>query len=333
MSTVAFAVTSPRGAHQKAEPRDRMVVFWGGTGQETRMTPALLRPLVERALQEDLSTGGDLTTEAVIDATTRATATAVARHDVVVCGGDVLALAFQLVDPTVGVEVRVADGERAATGTVIWRIDGAARSLLSAERVALNFVQRMMGTATESRRYVDALTPGSRTRIADTRKTTPGLRLLERYAVRTGGAHNHRDNLATAVMIKDNHIVASGGSIAACIERARARVPHTARIEVEVDTLEQLDEALAAGADIVLLDNMSNETVAEAIRRADAAGPTGRGRPLLEASGGITLERVSALSALATASGPPGVDVISVGALTHSAAAADVSLDFAFSAG
>jgi nicotinate-nucleotide pyrophosphorylase (carboxylating) len=183
------------------------------------------------------------------------------------------------------------------------------------ERVAMNLVQRMCGVATQARTYADAVPAGCTTRITDTRKTTPGLRALERYAVRVGGAHNHRDDLGAAVLIKDNHVAACGG-VRPAIERARAAAPHTAKIECEVDTLEQLDEALAAGADIVLLDNMSTATVLEAVKRARA-----RGKALLEASGGITLARVAELSRA-------GVDAISVGALTHSVQAADVGLDF-----
>jgi len=183
------------------------------------------------------------------------------------------------------------------------------------ERVALNFVQRMTGIATMARAYVDAIPADAqgRTRIVDTRKTTPGLRALERYAVRVGGAHNHRDNLGSAILIKDNHIAACGG-VREAITRARARAPHTSRVECEVDSLDQLDEALDAGADIVLLDNMGDETVGEAVRRA-------RGKAITEASGGVTLARIPALARL-------GVDVISVGALTHSVKAADIGLDF-----
>jgi nicotinate-nucleotide pyrophosphorylase (carboxylating) len=181
------------------------------------------------------------------------------------------------------------------------------------ERVALNFVQRMSGTATLARSFVDALPAGTSTRITDTRKTTPGLRALERYAVRVGGARNHRDSLGAAVLIKDNHIAASG-SIHEAIRRARAHAPHTSKIECEVDSLAQLDEALAAGADIVLLDNMDTATVTEAVRRA-------KGKALTEASGGITIARVAELARA-------GVDAISVGALTHSAPAADIGLDF-----
>jgi nicotinate-nucleotide pyrophosphorylase (carboxylating) len=240
---------------------------------------------------------------------------AVARHAMVVCGGEVFARAFERLDPTAEIVVHHPDGAEVAKGAVLWTVRGPARSLLSAERVALNYSQRMCGIATVARSYVRELTPGSTTRVTDTRKTTPGLRLIERYAVRTGGAHNHRDNLGSAVMIKDNHIVAAG-SISAAVARARARTPHTGRIEVEVTTLAQLDEAIAAAADIIMLDNMDDEQVKAAIERCARERP----RPILEASGGITLERVRRLSAL-------GIDVISVGALTHSAKAADISLE------
>ncbi len=275
----------------------------------------LVDPIVRRALEEDLA-GGDLTVESCIPEEATATAVALAKSPLVVCGYDVFRRVFELVDPTVKVEALVPEGAKAGDREPLWAVSGSARSLLVAERTALNFVQRMSGTATLARRCVDAITPGAVTRIADTRKTTPGLRLLERYAVRTGGAHNHRDQLGSAVLIKDNHIVAVG-SITAAIERARARAPHTSRIEIEVDTLEGLDEAVQAGADIVLLDNFEDARVREAVARVKDRKP----RPLLEASGGITLERIAALSAA-------GVDVISIGALTHSAPAADISLDF-----
>jgi nicotinate-nucleotide pyrophosphorylase (carboxylating) len=205
------------------------------------------------------------------------------------------------------------DGDRLTRGDVAARIRGRAASLLSGERVALNFAQRMSGTATLARAYVDALPAGSRTRIADTRKTTPGLRALERYAVRCGGAHNHREDLSAAVLIKDNHIAAAGG-VGIAIRRARAHAPHTSRIECEVDTMAQLDEALAAGADIVLLDNFDDATLAEAVRIV-------AGRAIVEVSGGVTLERIPRIAAT-------GVDVISAGALTHSAPAVDLGLDW-----
>ncbi|HZO14023.1 MAG TPA: carboxylating nicotinate-nucleotide diphosphorylase [Polyangiaceae bacterium] len=269
--------------------------------------------LVDRALHEDLASG-DLTSECCVPSRAMARAQAVARHPLVVCGGPLFARVFQRVDGDTRVDLKQPDG--AWVEGVLWEVSGRARSLLSAERVALNFVQRLSGIASMARRYVGALAPNSKTRITDTRKTTPGLRLLERYAVRVGGAHNHRDNLGSAVMIKDNHIVAAG-SIRAAVESGRARAPHTSRIEVEVTTLAELDEAIAAGADIILLDNMDTPTVKQAVARVASLVP----RPMLEASGGITLERVRELS-------EAGVDVISVGALTHSAPAADIGLDF-----
>jgi nicotinate-nucleotide pyrophosphorylase (carboxylating) len=244
-----------------------------------------------------------------------AVAHAVAREELVVCGGAVFARVFEGVDPATKVEARAAEGARAARGATLWTVRGRARSLLMAERVALNFAQRMTGVATATRTYVDAIPAALRdkTRIIDTRKTTPGLRVLERYAVRVGGGKNHRDHLGSAVLIKDNHVAACGG-VRRAIERARAHATHTCRIECEVDTLEQLDEALAAGADIVLLDNMDTPTVSEAVRRT-------KGRAILEASGGITPARVTELA-------NAGVDAISVGALTHSPRAADIGLDF-----
>jgi nicotinate-nucleotide pyrophosphorylase (carboxylating) len=280
------------------------------------MTPELPLVVVDRvittALEEDLASG-DLTTEACIDPTALAVAHAVARRPMVACGGAVFARVFTRVDPALVVDASVEEGARVEAGARLWTVRGRARSILMSERVALNLVQRMCGIATQARAYTDAVPAGCATRITDTRKTTPGLRALERYAVRAGGAHNHRDDLGAAVLIKDNHVAACGG-VRAAIERARSAAPHTAKIECEVDTLEQLDEALAAGADIVLLDNMATATVLEAVRRA-------RGKALLEASGGITLARVTELARA-------GVDAISVGALTHSVQAADVGLDF-----
>ncbi len=273
---------------------------------------SMVDAIVIRALEEDLGTG-DVTTEACVPEDRMAVANGVARKEIVACGMPVAARVFSAVDPSVRFTPKVEEGAKVGPGTVLFTVEGRARSLLSAERVALNLLQRMSGVATMTRRYVDALPSGSKTRITDTRKTTPGLRLLERYAVRRGGGHNHRNDLGSAVLIKDNHIVAAGG-VRAAIERARERAPHTSKIECEVDTLEQLDEALEAGADIVLLDNMDTPTVEEAVRRT-------RGRAILEASGGITLERVAELARA-------GVDAISVGALTHSVPAADIGLDF-----
>jgi nicotinate-nucleotide pyrophosphorylase (carboxylating) len=200
-----------------------------------------------------------------------------------------------------------------AKGATLWTLEGSTRSILAAERTALNLVQRMGGIATTTRRYVDALAPGAKTRITDTRKTMPGLRALDRWAVRCGGGFNHRDNLGSGVLIKDNHVVACGG-VGAAVRACKLHAPHTVRIECEVDRLDQIDEAIVAGADALLLDNMANETVAEALRLV-------AGRAFVEVSGGITLERGKSLSAL-------GVDAISVGALTHSVRAIDIGLDF-----
>lgn len=275
--------------------------------------PALLVDrAVEIALEEDLASG-DLTTEACIDADARAVAHAVARQAMIACGGRVFARVFGRVDPALSVESHADDGVAVKPGTRLWTVRGRARSILMGERVALNFVQRMSGIATTARAYAEAVPAGCRTRITDIRKTTPGLRALERYAVRVGGAYNHRDDLGAAVLIKDNHVAACGG-VRVAIERARASAPHTAKIECEVDSLDQLDEALSARADIVLLDNMTTPTVAEAVKRV-------AGRALVEASGGITLARVAELA-------HAGVDAISVGALTHSVPAADIGVDF-----
>ena len=275
----------------------------------------LVDAIIAHALAEDLS-AGDITSEACVDANAAAVAHAVARTAMVACGSDVFFRVFQKVDESLRVTTHVADGAHVSAGTRLWSVSGAARSVLSGERVALNLTQRMTGIATMTARYVGALAEGTKTRITDTRKTTPGLRVLERYAVRKGGGYNHRDHLGAAVLIKDNHIVACGGAGAA-VSRAKAHATHTCRIECEIDRLEQLEEVIAAGADIVLLDNMSTELVKEAVSVA-------AGRVLLEASGGITFERVRELSLA-------GVDAISVGALTHSAPAADIGLDFASS--
>jgi nicotinate-nucleotide pyrophosphorylase (carboxylating) len=276
------------------------------------LSPVALDRIIDVALEEDLSSG-DLTTEACVAPEARAVAHAVARKPLVTCGGPLFVRVFMRMDPSLAVEAHIAEGVRAERGGRLWTVSGRARSILMAERVALNLVQRMCGVATMARAYVDAVPAGCRVRITDTRKTTPGLRALERYSVRVGGAHNHRDNLGAGVLIKDNHVVACGG-VRAAIEKARAAAPHTVKIACEVDSFDQLDEAIAARADIVLLDNMPTAAIAEAVKRT-------RGRALLEASGGVTLDRVAELVRA-------GVDVISVGALTHSAPAADVGLDF-----
>jgi nicotinate-nucleotide pyrophosphorylase (carboxylating) len=204
------------------------------------------------------------------------------------------------------------DGKRAAIGDVLAWVEGSAASILSAERVALNFVQRMSAVATRTRELVDALPDGARTRITDTRKTTPGLRALERHAVRSGGGHNHREDLAAAVLIKDNHVAACGG-VRQAVERARTQAPHTSRICCEVDRIDQIEEALAGGAECLLLDNFNDERVAQAVSQI-------AGRALVEVSGNVGLARIATLARL-------GVDVISVGAITHSAGSVDIGLD------
>jgi len=272
---------------------------------------ARLDDLLDRALAEDLP-GEDLTSVVTVDASVRARAVAVARSELVVCGGAVFARVFERIDPSARASTKVADGSRAKPGDALWTVEGPARALLAGERTALNLVQRMSGVATLARAFVGAVPEECSAIITDTRKTTPGLRLLERYAVRTGGAHNHRNDLSSAILIKDNHIVAARG-IERAIERARALAPHTSRIEVEVQNLEELERALDARADVILLDNFDLELLKEAVRRA-------KGRALLEASGGVTRETIADIA-------KTGVDVISVGALTHSAPAADIALD------
>jgi nicotinate-nucleotide pyrophosphorylase (carboxylating) len=272
--------------------------------------------IVDLALAEDIGTG-DVTSLATAPPTTSADGTVLAKADGVISGIDVAGFVFGRVDAAIAFEPLVADGQRVDAFTPLARVSGPARPLLTAERTALNLLQRLSGVATITARYV-AETSGSRSRIVDTRKTTPGLRLLEKLAVRHGGGHNHRFGLADGVLIKDNHLAAIGGPerIAKAIASARELAPHTLKIEVEVATLDELDEAIRAGADIVMLDNMSTPQIAEAIARRDA---TNRGI-LLEASGGITLGRIRELA-------ETGVDLISVGALTHSAPSLDISLD------
>lgn len=272
------------------------------------LTPALLDSLIDQALLEDLA-GGDLTSEALFREPSYSSGEVLAKSPLVLSGGEIFARVFFRVAPGSRVEQLVPDGTKVPAGTLLFRIEGETRGLLAAERTALNFLQQLSGTATLTARYVE-LARG-RCRIADTRKTIPGLRALQRAAVRHGGGHNHRDCLGSAVLIKDNHIAAAG-SVTTAVERARAYAPHTTRIEIEVTNLAQLEEALAAGADIIMLDNFTNEQLPRAVERA-------QGRALLEVSGGITGERIEFLAQL-------GIDVISCGALTHSAPAADISL-------
>lgn len=267
---------------------------------------------VAAALEEDLGRG-DVTTAACVPYETKGAAVLAARKELVIAGLEVFREAFRQVDSSLVVSFTSNDGDLLSKGKIAARVEGRASSILQGERVALNFVQRMSGVATTARKFVSALPAGSPTRIADTRKTTPGLRAFERFAVRCGGAHNHREDLSSAVLIKDNHIAAAGG-VTKAITRARAHAPHTSRIECEVDSMTQLEEALQARADIVLLDNFDDATLAAAVKLV-------AGRALIEVSGGVTLERIPLIAAA-------GVDVISVGALTHSAPAVDLGLDW-----
>jgi nicotinate-nucleotide pyrophosphorylase (carboxylating) len=267
---------------------------------------------VEQALAEDLGTRGDLTSASTVPARAMAAATFGARSEGVIAGLAVAEAAFHAVDPRVEFKAEVDDGDRIAAGTIVARVAGPARALLTAERVALNFLCHMSGIATLTRRYVDAVA-GTYARITDTRKTTPGLRAFEKYAVRCGGGANHRAGLFDAILIKDNHIIAAGG-VAAAISAARAHAGHMAKIEVEVDDLETLATVLRHPVDAVLLDNMDIATLRGAVEIV------GR-RTLTEASGGVTLETVRAIA-------ETGVDLISVGALTHSAPILDLGLDF-----
>ena len=274
---------------------------------------ALIEPIVRAALAEDLGRAGDITSEACIPADARFAASFAARGGGVVAGIDCARLALAALDPTARFDPAVADGAEVRPGTVIARAEANARAFLSAERVALNLMGRMSGVATLTALYV-AQTAGTAARIIDTRKTTPGLRALEKYAVRCGGGANHRFGLDDAILIKDNHVAACGG-VGPALERAKARAGHMVKIEVEVDSLEQLRQALPYRPDVIMLDNF----VLDDLRRAvDIAG----GQAVLEASGGVTLATVRAIP-------QPGVDLISVGALTHSAPNFDIGLDAA----
>jgi nicotinate-nucleotide pyrophosphorylase (carboxylating) len=271
----------------------------------------LVREAVQRALAEDIGRG-DITTDALIDGGAQTSARLMAREVGIVAGLDLAEAAFRGVGPGITFERLIADGQPVKVGDVIARISGSARALLSAERVALNFMTHMSGIASLTGRYVAAIA-GSGARIVDTRKTLPGLRVFEKYAVRMGGGVNHRFALDDAAMIKDNHIVAAGG-IGPAIRQVRAAIGHMVKVCCEVDRIDQIEEALAAGVDVLLLDNMGPETLAQAVRLI-------AGRATAEASGKVSLDTVAAIAA-------SGVDVISVGRLTHSAPALDIALDF-----
>jgi nicotinate-nucleotide pyrophosphorylase (carboxylating) len=270
-----------------------------------------LDDFLRAALLEDLGRAGDLTTNAIVPAEQTGSADIVARETGTISGLAAAARVFTLLDPDVGVEAAVSDGTTVDAGSRLATVSGSLRTILSGERTALNVLGRLCGVATATRRYVE-LIAGTAATIVDTRKTTPGMRVLEKAAVRHGGGKNHRFGLDDAILIKDNHVAAAGGIVPA-ISAARAYAGHLVTIEVEVDSLDQLDEALGAGAHIVLLDNFTPEALAEGVRRA-------RGRALVEASGGVNARTVRAVA-------ESGVDLISVGALTHSALTLDVALD------
>lgn len=276
-----------------------------------------IQGLVARALSEDLG-AGDPTTQSLIPPGLTGKAVIVSKASGVVAGCEITQAVFRAVDAGIKCTWLQGDGAQVDANGAIGEVEGAASSLLSAERTALNFLRHLSGIATETRKYVEA-TAGHRAQILDTRKTTPGLRRLEKYAVRMGGGKNHRQNLGDGVLIKDNHIAAlrlQGKGLKDAVTMARAGAPHTLKIEVEVETLEQVGEAIDAGADILLLDNMSVEQMAEAVQQVG-------GRALTEASGDVTLDNVREVAAT-------GVDLISVGALTHSAPVLNISMDLSF---
>jgi nicotinate-nucleotide pyrophosphorylase (carboxylating) len=272
----------------------------------------LIEPLVRQALAEDLGRAGDITTDAIIPADAIVRAVIAAREPGVVAGLVAADLAFRLIDPAVRLVPRAPDGTAVSKGEIIADLDGPARAILTAERVALNFMGHLSGVATATHQLVSRIA-GTKARIICTRKTTPGLRVLEKYAVRCGGGLNHRFGLDDAVLVKDNHIAAAGG-IEAVVAALRGRLGPMVKIEIEVDTLEQLQTALALGVDAILLDNMAPEMMARAVAITN-------GRAKLEASGGVTLQRVRAIA-------ESGVDYISSGAITHSARNLDLGLDF-----
>jgi nicotinate-nucleotide pyrophosphorylase (carboxylating) len=275
------------------------------------LSPLLVESAVCAALEEDLGRAGDITTQATIPASASATAVIATREHGVVAGLPLARAAFRLLDPNITFECCMDDGARVMRGDVVARISGPARAILSAERVALNYLGRIGGIATLTWHYAARISH-TKARVCDTRKTTPGLRAFEKYAVRCGGGANHRFGLDDAVLIKDNHIAVAGG-VAAALRAAKAHGGHLVKIEIEVDTLDQLREVLDEGADAILLDNMTLEQLREAVSLIG-------GRMTVEASGGVTLDTIAAIA-------ETGVDLISVGALTHSAPALDLGLD------
>jgi nicotinate-nucleotide pyrophosphorylase (carboxylating) len=275
------------------------------------LNPLLIDEAVRRALDEDLGRAGDITTNATIPASATATAVIASRQAGVISGLPLAAAAFRIFDPAVRFEPVLADGEPVEAGGVVARVSGPARSILSAERVALNYMGRLSGVATHTAAFVEQVR-GTAARIVCTRKTTPGMRAFEKYAVKCGGGANHRYGLDDAVLIKDNHVAVAGG-VAQALRAAKAAVGHLVKIEIEIDGLEQLDAVLQEGADVVLFDNMSPSDMAEGVRRV-------AGRMKTEASGAVNLQTARAIA-------ETGVDMISIGALTHSSKVLDLGLD------
>ena len=275
------------------------------------LNPLLITEAIDLALREDLGRAGDITTLATIPATARARAVIAAREAGIVSGSDIAIAAFRRLDPSIRFDTHLVDGTALHVGDVALALEGPARAILSAERTALNFMGRLSGIASLTARFSAAISH-TKARIVCTRKTTPGLRAFEKYAVRCGGGFNHRFGLDDAILIKDNHIAVAGGIIPA-LQAAKAFAGHLVKIEIEVDRLDQLDEGIKEGANVVLLDNMKPEQMKEAVKRVN-------GTMLTEASGGVTLETVAAIAEC-------GVDMISVGALTHSARVLDLGLD------
>lgn len=271
----------------------------------------LIDEKIKEWLQEDMN-NGDVTTDSLVDEESLCAGNFIAKEEGIIAGLEVMKRVFELLDDHISINLHVKDGERVKRGEVIASIKGKTKSILEGERLALNLLQRLSGIATETAQYVDLIRDFN-VRLVDTRKTTPGLRILEKYAVKIGGGYNHRFNLSEAVLIKDNHIAATG-SIKNAIEKAKENIPHTMKIEIEVETLGQMEEAIAAGADIVLLDNMDIAMLKEAVSR-------NKGRVVLEASGNITRTNIREIA-------KTGVDIISVGAITHSVKAMDISLKF-----
>lgn len=265
--------------------------------------------LIQLALKEDIGPG-DITTDNLVAPDTRGKGTIVAKQDLVVAGLQVAEKVFKALEPQIDFEALYADGDRIPAGSTVVRIDGTLGALLKGERTALNFLQRLSGIATQTRAFVGEIA-GTSVKLVDTRKTTPGWRVLEKYAVRAGGAHNHRMGLYDGVLIKDNHIAVSGG-IASAVKKVRQAISHLVKVEVEAATFEEVEAALAAGADVIMLDNMDLKQIRQAVRMIDK-------KALVEVSGGVTRARLRELALT-------GVDLISIGALTHSATAVDLSM-------